>query len=340
LKEQKTIVVVGSINVDLVTNAERIPLVGETIAGRDFQTHHGGKGANQAVAIARLGYPVDLIARLGSDSFGDELREGLKRAGVGIDSVKQVEGSSGVAVIVVSPSGENCIVATPGANAMLSPADLEHHLEQIRSAGLVLAQLETPLETVRRLAEICDRENVPFMLDPAPAQTLPEDLLRLVTWFTPNETEAKFYAAELLQHRADGEDPTEMIRALMSTKVKNVLLKRGDRGFQITVGERIHSYPAFSVSAIDTTAAGDAFNGAFAVALMSGKSPVESGRFAAAAAAISVTRNGAQDSMPDLRDVQSLLEQENSKEQPFATETNLTFKSSSLEPNQQERRKS
>jgi ribokinase len=318
---------------DLVTTAERIPLVGETIAGRDFQTHHGGKGANQAVAIARLGYPVELIARLGSDGFGDELWEGLKRAGVGIRGVRQVEGSSGVAVIMVSPQGENCIVVTPGANAMLSPEDLEDHVELIRSAGLVLAQLETPLQTVHRLAEICDREAVPFILDPAPAQTLPEELLRLVTWFTPNETEAGFYVGDLSLNLAEGKDSTAMVRALMGTKVRNVLLKRGERGFQMIDGGQVNSLPAFAVSAIDTTAAGDAFNGAFAVALMSGKSPLESGRFAAAAAAISVTRSGAQDSMPNVLDVQTLLEQENSVGQSAVSLLGPGFKPSSQEPN-------
>jgi ribokinase len=309
LKERKPIVVVGSINMDLVTTAERIPVVGETVAGHRFQTHHGGKGANQAVAIAQLGYPVELIARLGSDSFGDDLKEGLKRAGVGIGGIKQVEGSSGVAVIVVSPRGENCIVVTPGANAALSPEDLEHHIEQIRSAGLVLAQLEIPLETVQRLAEICYREDVPFILDPAPAQTLPDELLRQVTWFTPNETEAAFYVRELTESGVDGNSPTAMIQALMRTGVKNVLLKRGEHGFQVSAEKQIDSHPAFSVSAVDTTAAGDAFNGAFAVALMDGKSPIESGRFAAAAAAISVTRSGAQNSMPTLSDVQTFLKQ-------------------------------
>jgi ribokinase len=313
LGERKPIVVVGSINMDLVTTAERIPRVGETIAGRDFQTHHGGKGANQAVAIARLGYPVELIARIGSDRFGDELREGLNRAGVGIAGVEQVQGSSGVAVVVVSPLGENCIVVTPGANAMLLPEDLEHHVEQIRSAGLVLAQLETPLATVHRLAELCGQENVPFILDPAPARTLPEELLRLVTWFTPNETEAAYYAAQLSGDYRDGDDSTATIKALMRSKAKNILLKRGEQGFQIWTGKQIDSHPAFSVSAIDTTAAGDAFNGAFAVALMGGKSPLESGRFAAAAAAISATRYGAQDSMPDMHDVQILLEQRSSE---------------------------
>jgi ribokinase len=205
--------------------------------------------------------------------------------------------------------GENCIVVTPGANATLSPEDLEDHVEQIRSAGLVLAQLEIPIPTVQRLAEICSRYSVPFILDPAPAQSLPDELLALVTWFTPNETEAGFFVNGSIQKENDSADATAMMHVLMRTGVANVLLKMGERGVHIGTAEGVlQAQAAFSVSAVDTTAAGDAFNGAFAVALMSGKSPIESARFASAAAAISVTRKGAQPSMPTLEEVQSLLQ--------------------------------
>lgn len=306
---RKPIVVVGSINMDLVATAERIPVAGETVVGHDFQTHHGGKGANQAVAIAQLGYPVELIGRLGFDRFGEELKDGLRRAGVDIAGVKQVEGTSGVAVIVVSAGGENCIVVTPGANTALSAEDMENHIEQIRSAGLVMAQLEIPIETVERLAEICDQEGVPFLLDPAPAQRLPDRLLRLVTWFTPNETEADFFVKGLLQTEKDRPSAAALTHALMGTGIKNLLLKMGERGFHIATADgNVESHPAYAVSAVDTTAAGDAFNGAFAVALMSGSSSTESARFAAAAAAISVTRRGAQSSMPSLEEVHSFLQ--------------------------------
>jgi ribokinase len=296
---------------DLVAMADHIPVVGETVAGYDFQTHHGGKGANQAVAIARLGYPVQLIGRLGSDRFGEELREGLQREGVDITAVQTVDGTSGIAVIVVSSQGENCIVVTPGANARLSADDLEHYVDQIRSASLVLAQLEIPIETVLRLAEICDREGVPLMLDPAPAQTLPDRLLPLITWFTPNETEAGFFAKGKLQPSQKAHDPVAIAGTLKAAGVRNLLLKMGERGFHVATAEgESETHPAHLVSALDTTAAGDAFNGAFAVGLVSGKSPVDSARFAAAAAAISVTRRGAQASMPTLQEVDALLETE------------------------------
>ena len=306
---RKPIVVVGSINMDLVAMADHIPVVGETVAGYDFQTHHGGKGANQAVAIARLGYPVQLIGRLGSDSFGEELREGLDREGVDIKSVQKVDGTSGIAVIIVSSQGENCIVVTPGANARLSTEDLEQYAEQIRSASLVLAQLEIPIETVLRLAEICEREGVPLMLDPAPAQTLPDRLLPLITWLTPNETEAGFFAKEQVQPGQDAHDILAIAKALLHTGVRNLLLKMGERGFHVAMADgESQTHPAYLVSAVDTTAAGDAFNGAFAVGLVSGKSPVDSACFAAAAAALSVTRRGAQASMPTLQEVNALLE--------------------------------
>jgi ribokinase len=293
---------------DLVTTADHIPVVGETVAGYSFQTHFGGKGANQAVAIARLGHPVQLIGRLGSDRFGEELREGLECEGIDITGVKKVDGTSGIAIIVVSSRGENCIVVTSGANATLSGDDLDEYVEQIRGAGLVLAQLEIPIATVLRLAEICDREGVPLMLDPAPAQTLPVELLPLVTWFTPNETEAVFFANGQSKHTNDSNQTARMANTLMGTGVRNLLLKLGERGFHLaTAAGESRTHAAYSVPVVDTTAAGDAFNGAFAVALMDGKSPIDSASFAAAAAAISVTRNGAQSSMPTLNEVQAYV---------------------------------
>lgn len=293
---------------DLVTTADHIPVVGETVAGYAFQTHFGGKGANQAVAIARLGHPVQLIGRLGSDRFGEELREGLDCEGIDITGVKKVTGTSGIAIIVVSSRGENCIVVTPGANATLSADDLDEYVEQIRGAGLVLAQLEIPMATVLRLAEICDREGVPLMLDPAPAQTLPVDLLPLITWFTPNETEAAFFANGQSKHTNESNQTVRIANTLMGTGVRNLLLKLGERGLHLaTAAGESRTHAACSVPVVDTTAAGDAFNGAFAVALMDGKSPVDSASFAAAAAAISVTRNGAQSSMPTLNEVQAYL---------------------------------
>src|SRR5271156_2195077 len=272
---RKPIVVVGSINIDLVAKAERIPVTGETVSGIEFQTHPGGKGANQAVAVARLGYPVSMIGRLGSDVFGTELREHLQNAGIDVSAVQTTEGSSGVAVIIVSPSGDNIIVPTPGANAALSPADIDANLDMIRGAGLVLTQLEIPLETVEHLAKICTREVVPLMLDPAPARELPPAVIEQSRWFTPNETEAAFYSSSDLS-----DSPMKTARTLLARGPQAIVLKLGARGVYLVDRNGMdQQIDAFPVRAVDTTAAGDAFNGAFATALMLGKAAAESARF-------------------------------------------------------------
>lgn len=306
---KKPVVVVGSINIDLVSTADRIPAKGETISGIDFQVHPGGKGANQAVAVGRLGYPACMIGRLGNDGFGQQLRSNLERAGVNIAGVMTSEGTSGVAVILVDGNGDNRIVITAGANALLSPHDLDANIEIIRSAGVVLTQLETPLETVEHLAGLCAREGVPLILDPAPARELPADLLHRVTWFTPNETEAGFFI-DSLGSKSTAADPVAVARELHDRGLQGVILKLGSRGAYISCADgEAQEIASFPVHAIDSTAAGDAFNGAFATGLMLGKSPLESARFASAAAAISVTRAGAQPSMPNMEEVEQLLNQ-------------------------------
>jgi ribokinase len=302
------VVVVGSINIDLVANTNRIPVEGETVLGSDFQIHPGGKGANQAVAVARLGHPVSMIGRLGDDAFGSQLKTHLENAGVDVAGVMTTPGSSGVAIIIVGEKGENCIVITPGANALLTPKDLDMHIEIIRSAGVVLTQLEIPIETVQHLAKICTREKVPLILDPAPAKEIPQSLFEDVEWFTPNETEAAFFAKSR-NGAGETSDPTAMAKTLMDRGVKRLVLKLGARGAFIAAPDGVaEMLTSFSVNAVDTTAAGDAFNGAFATALLMEMDPVESARFAAAAAAISVTRPGAQPSMPTMDDVKQLLE--------------------------------
>ena len=302
-RSQQAIVVVGSINIDLVSKAERIPVSGETVLATEFKTHLGGKGANQAVAIARLGYPVHMIGKVGSDSFGEKLRSGLEQAGVDISAVGTVEDSSGVAMIVVSPEGDNIIIVTPGANSALRPHDLDAHVEMIRSARLVLAQLETPMDTIEYLAQLCEREGVPLMLDPAPSHALSPAVLRQISWFTPNETEAAFYAAGKKKESVE-----ETAERLLQQGLRGVVLKLGASGVYLRRQEGLKLHvPAFPVKAVDTTAAGDAFNGAFAVGLARGQSPQESARFAAAAAAVSVTRAGAQPSMPTTDEVDAIL---------------------------------
>jgi ribokinase len=299
----KPIVVVGSINVDMVAGTARIPLAGETVTGSDFEIIPGGKGANQAVAVARLGYPVQMVGKVGSDIFGAQMLENLSRKGVDTSAIGIAAGSTGVALIAVAADGENSIIVVPGANALVSPEYLEEHAEVIRGAGVVLAQLEIPLETVVRLAEMCRESKVPLILDPAPARTLPAELFSELAWFTPNETEAAFFT------ETTGGAPT-IARSLLETGAAGVVLKMGGRGSYVATRDGEQAVvEAFAVKAVDTTAAGDAFNGAFATALMLGKSAAESGRFASAAAAISVTRKGAQPSMPTRPEVEAMLGQ-------------------------------
>lgn len=307
LAGKKPVVVVGSINIDLVANTEKIPIEGETVLGKSFRIHPGGKGANQAVAVARLGYPVCMVGRLGDDSFGAQLKAHLESVGVDVAGVAISPGTSGVAMIVVAEKGENSIVITPGANALLTPEDLDANIEIIRSAGIVLTQLEIPIETVRHLAEICSREQVPLILDPAPARELPLDLLKNIEWFTPNDTEAAFFAGDS-NGGSNLLDPALMAQRLLGNGVKGVVLKLGSRGAYLAsaIGQTAFLDP-FPAEPIDTTAAGDAFNGAFAVGLMLKMRPVEAARFAGAAAAISVTRAGAQPSMPVMAEVEQML---------------------------------
>lgn len=304
---QKPIVVVGSVNIDLVARAERIPLTGETVHGSDFQMHPGGKGANQAVAAARLGYPVRMIASVGSDAFGTELRAQLVRSGVDAGMVRTCTGPSGVAVIAVAPNGDNAIVVTPGANAMVSAKDIDDNAGAIREAGVVLTQLEIPFETVEHLATVCQRMEVPLILDPAPARALPFDLLHRVSWLTPNETELASCVPEGTHISSPGEI-FEAVEALVEQGGCGLVLKRGARGAYLATNDGLReSVNAFPVAAVDTTGAGDAFNGAFAVALMLGRSPLESTQFATAAGAVSVTRAGAQPSMPTMEEVNLML---------------------------------
>jgi ribokinase len=308
LPNHKPIVVVGSINTDLVSVTRRIPSVGETVIGTDFHIHPGGKGANQAVAVARLGYPVQLIGRLGYDEFGLQLRSHLENAGVNIAGVATSDGTSGVAVIVVSEKGENSIVVTPGANSKVTPQDIETNLNSIRNAGIVLAQLEIPTETVDYLATVCAREGVPLILDPAPAMELPPSIFNRLAWLTPNQNEAAFYI-DGNEPVASGHSPDDMAKILLSKGGHGVVLKMGERGVFLASRELKGTLiPAFKLRAVDTTAAGDAFNGGFATGLMLGKSPLESAQFASAVAGISVTRRGAQPSMPNMAEVERLLQ--------------------------------
>ncbi len=304
----KGIVVVGSINLDLVASTERIPVAGETVIGSNFQTFHGGKGANQAVAAARLGAEVSLIGKVGDDPFGGELKLGLERSGVNTAAVATVKGSSGVALITTDSQGDNSITVVPGANGHIRPDDITANLGLLRNAGMVLAQLEIPLETVAYVAQVCSENGIPFMLDPAPARALPASLLQRVTWLTPNETEA---SALLGGQGSQAMRPESLAAAgdtLLARGCQNVVLKLGSQGCYFASASGIRRFiPAYKVHAVDTTAAGDAFNAALAVALLAPKDSATAAQWASAVAAISVTRHGAQPSMPTTSEVERFL---------------------------------
>ncbi len=298
---RKPIVVVGSITMDLVTRTPRIPAIGQTLIGTAFETTPGGKGANQAVAAARLGHRVAMVANVGDDAFGPQLIENLRRAGVDTSAMAQISGSSGLAPMFVADDGQNAIVVVPGANGKLDRAMVDRHADLIRSAGIVLCQLEIPMDTLAYTLDLCAKANVSVVLDPAPAATLPDAAWNQVAWFTPNETEAAFYVG-------DGTSVEDTARRLHAKGIRGVVLKRGGDGAYVSVaGGRAEWVKPFEVNAIDTVAAGDCFNGAFAVALQEGQDPWKAARFANAASALSVTRKGAQASMPWRAEVDEFL---------------------------------
>ncbi len=298
---RKPIIVIGSINMDLVARTPRIPLAGQTLIGSGFTTTPGGKGANQAVAVARLGYPVHMVGAVGDDVFGQALMDNLAEAGVDASTVARVTGPSGVAPILVADNGENSIVVVQGANGKVDTGLIDKNVALIRSAGMVLCQLELPMETISHAIALCSESRIPVMLDPAPAADLPDSLWQQLTWFTPNETEAELYAGTKLS----AEDSA---KHLLTRGLRGVVLKRGVQGAYAALanGETKWVRP-FRVEAIDTVAAGDCFNGAFAVALLEGNDPFTAARFASAAAAISVTKRGAQASMPTRAEVDAFL---------------------------------
>jgi ribokinase len=300
-----SIVVVGSSNTDMIIRLGRIPRPGETILGGKFLTAAGGKGANQAVGAARAGGKVAFIARLGKDIFGDQAIAGLRRDGIDVRRVlRDANAPSGVALIFVAEDGENSIAVASGANAKLSSADVRQAGTLIRSASLLVVQLETPLAAVRAAAELAVRAGVPVILNPAPARALPDSLLKLISIITPNETEAELLTGIKVTDEAAA---AKASRALLLRGARAVILTLGARGAFLADGKSQQLVPGFRVKALDTTAAGDIFNGALAVALAEGEELPDAVRFANAAAALSVARLGAQPSAPTRREIERLL---------------------------------
>ncbi len=299
------IVVVGSSNTDMIIKMDRIPRPGETIIGGEFFTAAGGKGANQAVGAARAGGRVTFIGRVGNDSLGEQAIAGFARDGINVDHiVRDPVSPSGVALIFVGKNGENSIAVASGANGNLSPDDVRNARKAFAGAGALIMQLETPLETIQTAAELAVQAGVRVILNPAPAQSLPNSLLRHVSILTPNEIEAERITGIKTTNL---ETAAQAAEALLKRGVQTVLLTLGSQGAWVATNEIKQLVPAFKVEAVDTTAAGDIFNGALAVALVEGRSLLDAVRFANAAAALSVTKKGAQPSAPLRKDIEALL---------------------------------
>ena len=314
--QRRPIVVIGSINMDLVCRTPHMPGPGQTLLGSDFVTLPGGKGANQAVAAAKLGGLVHMIGRVGDDDFGQHLLNGLTRHGVEIGRVTVTEGAaSGVAMILVDPEGENSIVVAPGANARLTPADVDAAEALIQSASVVVLQLEIPLPTARHAIALCQRLGVHTILDPAPVppRGLPRPFYG-VDVLTPNQSEAELLAGLEPTHHVTRKrimEPKQVGTELLSRGPKAVVLKLGAKGAMVLDRNgRIERIKPFKVKVVDTTAAGDAFTGAMAVAHSEGWDLMKAARFATAAGALCCQGFGAQPALPSRGEVDELMASE------------------------------
>jgi ribokinase len=298
-----SVLVIGSSNTDLIVKVERIPRPGETILGGEFATAGGGKGANQAVAAARAGGAVTFIARVGRDANGD--RAVFAAAGIDVKYViRDPVHPTGVALVFVGRGGENSIAVASGANDRLSPTDVRKAKRAFQPAWVVLLQLETPLKTVDASIELAGAAGLRVVLNPAPARSLPARLMERVYLLTPNESEAELLTGVAV---AGERSAAKAADALLDRGVHNVAITMGSRGAFVAGPGVRQMIPGFKVKAIDATGAGDVFNGALAVALAEGRPLLEAARFGCAAAAISVTRLGAQPSAPARREITALL---------------------------------
>jgi ribokinase len=288
--KRSKVTVIGSINIDLVTVTEKRPKVGETVLGSSFSMVPGGKGANQAVAAARLGADVTLIGRIGDDPFGTTLREHLEAEGVRLCCGQPVSGkSSGVASITLS-EGDNTIIVVPGANEEVTPSFVSEFEAEIASSSMILLQLEIPIETIEKTVLLASKYKVPVILNPAPSRPLSKSLLGQISYLTPNEHEA---------NELDDQSDIDFQGKLIVT--------RGEKGVSFFDNNTIQNIESFEVSVVDTTGAGDSFNGALAVALSEGKTLYEACRFSVAVGALAVTKLGAQSGMPFRTEVEEFL---------------------------------
>lgn len=301
--KRKKLLVIGSVNTDMVVKSHSLPKPGETVLGGTFFMNAGGKGANQAVAATRLGADVTFICKIGNDAFGETSKKLFENEGIDTSYVLvDPDNASGVALITVDHNAENCIVVAPGANANLHASDVPDLPSIIEQFDYVLMQLEIPMETIQTVADIAYQKNIPVILNPAPApaQALSNNLLNKLYLITPNETEAELIT---------GIKVTDKDSALLAAKKMHdlgvccVIITLGAKGAFVYKDSQCEIIPSFKVTAVDTTAAGDIFNGALVVGLMEGKSIKESVQFACRASAISVTRMGAQSSAPYRKEI-------------------------------------
>ncbi|EJM13503.1 ribokinase [Pseudomonas sp. GM18] len=297
------VVVIGSLNMDLVTRAPRLPRGGETLIGQSFATVSGGKGANQAVAAARLGAQVSMVGCVGSDAYGEALRGALLAEQIDCQAVSTVEDSSGVALIVVDDNSQNAIVIVAGANGALTPEVIDRFDSVLQTADVIICQLEVPDATVGHALKRGRELGKTVILNPAPAsRPLPADWYAAIDYLIPNESEASALSGLPVDSLSTAEAAATRLIAMGAGKV---IITLGAQGSLFANGTRFEHFPAPTVTAVDTTAAGDTFVGGFAAALAAGKSEAEAIRFGQVAAALSVTRAGAQPSIPTLSDVQA-----------------------------------
>lgn len=299
------LVVLGSVNADHVLQVASFPRPGETLHGHTYQVIPGGKGANQAVAAARLGADIAFIACVGNDSFGREMRETFAREGMNTEAVMiEADTPTGIAMIQVAETGENSICISAEANARLTPERLTPHQPLLKQADTLLMQLETPVETIESAARVAKQSGTKVVLNPAPARTLSDELLQLVDLITPNETEAELLTGIQVTDTASAQQAAEILHG---KGIPQVMITLGSQGVWISEQGQGRQVPGFRVEACDTTAAGDTFNGALLTAMLEGITLDKAIRFAHAAAAISVTRLGAQTSIPHRREVERFL---------------------------------
>ena len=308
MKTAGKLVVLGSINADHILNLESFPTPGETVTGHHYQVAFGGKGANQAVAAGRSGADIAFIACTGDDDIGERVRRQLLSDGIDVAPVRAVKDqSTGVALIFVNAEGENVIGIHAGANAALSVEQVEAEKARIAGAQALLMQLESPLESVLAAAKIAHQHQTTVVLNPAPARELSDELLALVDIITPNETEAEKLTGIRVEN---DDDAANAARVLHDKGIGIVMITLGSRGVWVSHEGQGRRVPGFKVQAVDTIAAGDTFNGAFVTALLEGTALDEAIRFAHAAAAIAVTRKGAQPSVPWREEIDEFLRQQ------------------------------